>query len=265
MESANGAARATQEVFMLAKLKAIPVVPKILIGAVLLLGVYKVSHIRHHSATNYNFEPAGPVSEDTGTTDERAGNGQAPARGTSEAAMAQQELAQFQQQYAELSAKAQSCMVQMNQAAVTNANAIMNGQAPGEPACTQYMPQWEAQAAYLETEIYRLQTGDTHTSMRQIVGMPAGQSGSSGGSGTASYYRPSGPGNDGGIGAVENATRQGIRGNSLYYEPDGTEHELPTAPYYYRNQNSGQIFSSEQSTPPNDGSPYEQLTPQNEN
>ena len=226
---------------MWSKLKAIPVVPKLVIGFMLLLVICGLSHSGAKPQTGPDFEQA----TYTGPEAHRS----SPVRGNDRLQQTQSMLAQFQTQYAQLAQRATACMQASNMAAA---------QMSMQPSCVQSMPQWAAQSAYLETEIYRLQTGDTQTPMRNIVGIPE----SGGSSGSPSYYRPSTPDNDGGIGAVERYSRESIRGMRLYDEPDGTEHELANEPYYFRNTNSGQIVSSQLGYAPNDGAPYEQLTPQ---
>jgi hypothetical protein len=119
------------------------------------------------------------------------------------------------------------------------------------PPCEQYMPQWTAQEAYLETEIYRLQTGDTRTSLRDITGIQAGSRASS----PSAYGSPRRDGTD----AVDNWDRQAIRGNSLYTDENGRQQELPTRNYHFRDRASGQIIGSDQPYAPNDGRDYEQL------
>lgn len=244
---------------MWSTLKAIPVLPKILLGSLLLLVVFGLTHRHHYQSESYNFEQYTPATAHPTAYHSQGAPGSTTESGSSEAELASQYLAYFKAQDAELYSKAQACMEQSNQAAYQTNMAMMQGQmVNNQPACVQNMAQWTAQKAYLETVIYQLQV-DPHATMAQITGIPLGQSSSSE---APSYYRPSGSDNDGGIGAVERYSRQSIRGNSLYNEPDGTQHELPTEPYYYRNQNSGQIIPSNQPNPPNDGRPYEQLTPQ---
>ena len=243
-------------------LKAMPIVPKVLLGSLVLMVIYGLGHHRYpsHQSRFDQSDPGRYESAQSAAYGSQGREGSIESRETAEAEQAKQYLAQFQAQQSQLLARANACMAQMRQASNEMAMAAMNGQMMNaQPPCEQYMPQWTAQEAYLETEIYRLQSGDRHSPLQQITGVQVGQPGESGAS---SYYHSSGPGNDGGIGAVERYDRQAIRGTSLYNEPDGTEHELPTEPYYYRNQNSGQIVASTQPNPPNDGSPYDPLTPQ---
>ena len=248
---------------MWSTLKAIPVLPKIILGSLLLLVVFGLSHRRHYNATSYNFEPSTSTvsaAERPSAYRSQSARSSAAYEQSSEADATQSQLAQFQAEHADLSAKAQQCMAASDQARNQMNMAMMQGQGMinNQPSCLQNMPQWFQRITFLEAAIYQLQTGDRTTSVRGIVGIPEAQSGGS----EASYYRPSSPSNDGGIGAVERWDREANRETSLYNEPDGTEHELPTAPYYYRNPNSGQILPSNSPNPPNDGRYWDPMTPQ---
>lgn len=235
-------------------LKDMPALPKIFLGCLLLLVIYALGHRRQPHPTAFEDSPDEPVSTQG---DNRPAHRPAASHSTSEAEQAREYLAHFKQQQAQVQARAQECMAEMQQASNQMAAAAMNGQMmSGQPACEAQMPALTAQEAYLETVIYQLQTGDVHSTMQQITGVQVGQTSA------PSYYRPSGPGNDGGIGAVENYDRQAIRGTSIYHEEDGTEHELQTEPYYFRNRETGQFVPSNQPDPPNDGQDYEPLSPQ---
>jgi hypothetical protein len=78
----------------------------------------------------------------------------------------------------------------------------------------------------------------------------------------ASASAPPSSSDDDGTEAVENATRQGIRGTSLYTDETGETHELPTRNYYFRDRSTGQMIGSDQPYAPNNGRDYEKLTPQ---
>jgi hypothetical protein len=241
---------------MWSKFKAIPVFPKILIVFLIFMVLYGISHRRH----SRSFDSTS-FSDSTSDRGFRSDAGEEQARGEQGGGEREevsnqrsQLLAQFQQQHAQIMADANQCMAQLQQTSNQNAQAAMSGMpfSPG-PACQQNMAQWTAQAAYLETEIYKLQGGDQNASVRQVSGIAAD-------SGTpSSYYRPDA---DSGTAAVERTTREGIRGHSLYTDEDGKEYELDTQPYYYRNRATGQLVGSEQPQPPNDGRDYEQMTPQ---
>ena len=62
--------------------------------------------------------------------------------------------------------------------------------------------------------------------------------------------------------AVEGYARRAFRGTSIYSEEDGTQHELPTQPYYFRDRSDGRIVSSNIPDTPNDGRDYDPLTAQ---
>jgi hypothetical protein len=241
---------------MWTKLKALPVLPKILLSFVVVMVLYGIGH-SHHART---FDTSS-FDESTADRSSRSQDGGEQVRGEQTGGERQevsdqrsQLLAQFQAQHAQVMAEANQCMAQLQETSNQNAQAAMNGMAfSAGPACQQNMAQWTAQAAYLETEIYKLQGGDQNASVRQVSGIAAD-------SGTpSSYYRPDA---DDGTAAVERTTREGIRGHSLYTDEDGKQYELDTQPYYYRNRTSGQLVGSEQPNPPNDGRDYEQMTPQ---
>ena len=167
-------------------------------------------------------------------------------------------LAQFKSEYAQLQAESYQCVqeIQENQRRMAAEAMSGSGAMPGEgPACQQRMQWVTARMALLETEISKLQGGNPNATVWDVSGIPRGSS-----------YTPSSPGSssspsssDGGIGAVENATRQGIRGTSLYTDEDGETHELPTREYYYRDRSSGQIYGSDSPNPPDNNRNYEQF------
>ncbi len=221
-------------------LKAMPVVPKILIALLLVGGLYSAAHRQRSGyAGSASIAEAG-YRTGSGAVDQSAA------------------LAQFQSQQAELMAQVNQCEAQMTEA--TNRMqqaAIQGGFYNARPQCEQNMPQWVAQESYIETEIYRIQTGDHSSTLCQVTGIqgqachPSAGSSSSGGASS-----------DNGTGAVENWDRQAVRGNSLYTDEDGEQHELPTQPYYFRDRSSGQYIGSTSPNPPNDGRDYEVLTGQ---
>jgi len=225
------------------KLKALPPIAKVVIGLFVIAVLYGAARRPPNPTHNYGEYPPTP----------RPGEEHA-SQGSDDDQKAQL-LARYQAQHAQLVAMAQQCQVQMQEAMNQQAAAAMNGQMyTGRPACEQQMPQLVSQMALLETEIYRLQTGDTHSSVREITHIAAPDLRSSPSSG--------GGGDDGGLHAVDNYDRQAIRGTSMYSDESGEEHELPTATYYYRDRSSGQFVPSESPDPPNDGRDYERLTAQ---
>lgn len=223
---------------MLATLKAMPIVPKVLLACLVVGGLYSAAHSQHSGYSRSSLSN-GSYRSGSGAADQSAA------------------LAQFQSQQAQLMAQVNQCEAEMT--AATNRMrdaAIQGGFYNARPQCEQQMPQWIAQESYLETEIYRIQTGDHSSSLCQVTGIQ-GQA-CNPGSGTAR----GGATSDDGTGAVENWDRQAIRGNSIYTDEDGQQHELPTQPYYFRDRSSGQYIGSTSPNPPNDGRDYEALTGQ---
>lgn len=224
---------------MWSTLKAMPIVPKVLIACVLAGGLYSAAHSQR---SGY----AGSSSIAEASYQSRSGAGDQSAA-----------LAQFQSQQAQLLVQVRQCQAQMTEATNRMRDAAIRGQFyNARPQCEQSMPQWIAQESYLETEIYRIQTGDHSSSVCQVTGIQ-GEACNTG----AGASRASGSTDDG-TGAVENWDRQAIRGNSIYTDEDGEQHELPTQPYYFRDRSSGQYIGSTSPNPPNDGRDYEVLTGQ---
>jgi hypothetical protein len=224
-----------------------PILPKVLLGF-LVLGVVVKATTAHHSHATVSYASAYSEPADY-QSDRTAGR-------SSRQSDASSQIAQFQAQHDQIAAQAQQCMVQINQAMQGVAIAAANGQMINNmPPCNQNMQMWTAQMAYLETEIYRIQTGDHSSTVGQITG-------------TGSYGSQSSPNGsysgrsstDDGTAAVERSTREGIRGNSMYTDEDGEQHELATQPYYFRDRSTGQYIGSTSPNPPNDGRDYEVLT-----
>ena len=249
-------------------IKGLPVVAKVVIGFVLVAGIYRASQANSYSHAPYEraHYPVGNEASDGASstgTEEASVSEQDPYHRRSDAGSdsagqgepngaAAQQLAQFKQQQAQLMRQVQQCEAEMTQATNAMAAAAMQGgMVNNRPQCEQYMPQWVAQEAYLETEIYRLQTGDRHSSLREITGIPPDR-GSSAGSGRAGAR-------DDGTGSVEDWDRGAIRGTSIYTDAEGGQHELPTRPYYFRDRATGAFVGSDQPYAPNDGHDYEQL------
>jgi hypothetical protein len=227
--------------------KGLPVLAKISIVLLLMAGIY--------SAYN-DSKPVGRSDSNPAGESEPQGGGEAvaPISRPSDAGrgQVQAQLQALQEQQAQVLAQANRCIAESNQAQARMAMAAAQGIVLAPPACTQYMPQWTAQEALLEKKIYALQTGDTHASVQDVSGIHTG------GSSSPSYSSPS----DGGTGAVERYSREAIRGNSLYQDENGEQHELATQKYYFRDRASGQVIPSDSPNPPNDGRDYERLTRQ---
>lgn len=225
---------------MWSKFKALPVLPKVFIVVLVLSLIYKVGTSSHRRAYNDDTSFNGSSIREA-STDTRANSAN------------QQALAQFKAEQVQLQARAAQCEAEMTNATNRQAMAAMNGQFYSvRPPCEGQMPAYIARESYLETEIYRLQTGDRSSSMTEITGVQVGSRGD-----TPSSRTSSGDGTR----AVEDWDRAAMRGTSLYNDEDGEQHELPTQDYYFRDRSSGQIIGSSQPNPPNDGRDYEQFQP----
>lgn len=242
---------------MWSTIKAMPVLPKILIGCLLLVLIAKVAQGHHRPYPPYP-EYDSPVVAHSSDRQARY----SPAAGQEEPSVPQadqheQLLAQFQTQQAQLQVQVKQCVADMQVASQQMAYGAMNGQMPGAGApCQQMMPQWTAQEAYFETEIYRLQSGDTRSDMWQVTGVQRPQY-------SSSYAQSGSRGSSGDDAerAVERWDRQSIRGNSLYTDETGEEHELPSRNYYFRDRVSGQMIGSDSPDAPNNGRDYEVIEP----
>jgi cell division protein FtsB len=242
--------------------KKMPILVRIFIVVVTLVVLVRIGtlgrgnhHSQYHPYSSANDEN---TSYTGGSSDEgRANNeGQADDRdqtGNRESndSGAAQQLAQYESQQQQLMSRVYACEQQMQQASNAMARAAMNGQMAPPAQCQQYMPQWTAQEAFLETQIYRLKSGDYSSSLSTVTGIPIGQQ-------QPSASRPARSSD--GTEAVENWDRQAIRGNSLYDDESGQTHELQTQSYYFRDRSSGRVIASDSPNPPNDGHDYEQLT-----
>ncbi len=231
-------------------IKAWPVWLKVAVGVLILGGIYRLGTLPNHDR---NFGGSGAESEERQAGVTADGSiGSQPERSPEDGG--QQRLAQFQAQQSQLMAQVYQCEQEMTRATQQMAQAAMNGMmANNRPQCEQFMPQWTAQEAYLETEIYRIKTGDTHSTVREITGIAADAGGGSRTEGSG------GARSGDGTGAVEDWDRGAIRGTSLYVDESGESHELATRPYYFRDRSSGQMIGSDQPTPPNNGRDYEEL------
>jgi hypothetical protein len=223
-----------------------PLWAKIFIGLLVVGVIYRIGvGERHHGDDPYRPTPAASV-EPTPT-------GGGSGGGSDDANM----LAQYEAEYQQIWAQFNQCKAQMEEADRQTQASLMNGGMPVQAPCAENLPQWTAQAAYLEARIHRLKTGDTTSSLYDITGLhPHSSSPSS----------PSSPGssgsNDGGISATERATRQGILGTTRYTDENGEEHDLPSHDYMYRDRNTGQFVGTDSPNPPDNQHDYEQLTPE---
>ena len=209
----------------MANLKNMPLLPKILIACLALGLIYRVSN-RHDSG---GYEPGPAPSPEVSPA-------LSPEADTSGL------LARYQQQYDQLSAQSSQCVEQLQAYQREMAENAMSGSGAmpgGGPACMQNMPQMTVQLALLQTYITRLKTGDTRITVCQA------NPGLQGCESWEAASRSSSSASSDPTSVVERSTRQGIRGNTIYYDAEGQEHELPTRDYYYRDRNSGQFVGSD--------------------
>jgi hypothetical protein len=129
-----------------------------------------------------------------------------------------------------------------------------------QPQCVQNYSQWSIQAGMLQTYITRLETGNPNITFCQANNYPRGCEGVqiASGSGSSSSSGGSGGSSDDG-----NYDMQAIRGHTKYTDADGDVQELPTAPYYFKDKQTGEFVSSQYPTPPNNTHTYEQMYPEN--
>jgi hypothetical protein len=255
---------AKREIAMWKKFKALPAFVKIVIACLVVLFIYGAAH-RKPDYDNHNFGPGygpEPVNDDA----------------------KKQTLERLKARDAQLMAQYQQCQAQINQYMQQQMqSAQMGGGMIAPPACQQSQQQVLTQALESEVQFYRVSTGDYHSTVREIIARETGQSGGQGsgeGSGgyyapaggrAASYYSPSGGqspsyynpstgSNDGGIAAVEQWDRNVIRENENYTDQDGETHELPSAPNYYQNNNTGEYVATPTEAPPDNQNSYTPLT-----
>ena len=224
----------------MASWKTMPVFPKILIVVLALGVIYRVS-VNHHDSGSVTYDPA-PTPEP----------GSAPRPEADKSGL----LARYQAQYSQLLAQANQCGQELQAYQAQMAEGAMNGAMPGAgPACQQNLPQLTVQLALVQTYITRLQTGNPNVTVCEA---------NAGLRGCESLEAPaaSGPPSDDGTGTVERATRQGIRGTTIYTDANGDEHELPTRDYYYRDRNTGRFVGTDSPNPPDNVHDYEPLQPE---
>jgi hypothetical protein len=228
--------------------KPMPVLPKILIGLAVLGVIYSVS-VRHHPSYEQrsSFVTSSPSPDEERRPEPRAANG------------ANQQVAQYLSQIAQIKAQMDQCNAQND----AFAQQMANGMATVEqyPACNQNNAQWIPQIALLYTYVARLQTGnpnltvcEANIGLRGCESMYAPASASSSSSSSSS--------SDDTSATVERASRQGILGQTIYTDGDGRQYQLPTRDYYYRDRVTGETLGSNSSSPPNGVHEYEQLRPE---
>jgi len=237
---------------MWTKIKALPTWAKIVISCFVVLFIYGAAN-RHPGYDDHNF---GPTPSPIGESAKR------------------ELLEKLKARDAQLMERYQRCQAEINQ--------YMREGAADPPACQQTQQQVLSQALEAEIQFYRVNTGDTQSSVREIIARETGQAGSGGaggyyapaGGGAASYFSPSGgqyytPSsdsgsstntNDGGLAAVEKWDRNVIRENEMYTDQYGEQHELPSAPNYYQNNVTGEYVATPTEAPPDNQNSYTPLT-----
>jgi hypothetical protein len=247
------------------KLKALPMAVKVIIGffvaifgfSVVMTVIGLVILALHHGP-----DPQPPQNQEeqvvypSGYNPQREVN---PAT-TNNGGGREGQLANYEAQMAKLQATIAACQNQEQQFQQQMQQSVMSGGSygiPSEPPCRQYSGQWVSQSAILQTYIARLKTGNMNLTVCQVdpalqtcgsiqLASGAGSSSSGGGSGDSGRY-----------------SRQAIRGNTIYTDEEGGTHELPTAPYYFKDKQTGEFVSSQYPTPPNNTHTYESMTPEN--
>jgi len=113
---------------MWSTLKAMPMVPKVLIALLLIGGLYSAAHSQRRG-----------FSESSSTTE-------ASYRSGSSSSDQSAALAQFQSQQAQLLTQVRECQAQMTEATNRMRDAAIQGQFyNARPQCEQQMPQWISQ------------------------------------------------------------------------------------------------------------------------
>jgi len=250
------------------KFNALPTWAKITIACVIVLFIYGAAHQKSgfdSRTVEQGFGP-GPISDDA----------------------KKQLLERLRERDAQLMGQYQQCQAQINQYMQQQVQSSQMGdEMMSPPACQQNQQQVLTQALESEVQFYRVNTGDFHSTVREIIARVTGQSGggasstgSSDGSvgyyappggGAASYYSPSGGqspsyytpftgSNDGGLAAVEQWDRNVIRENEMYTDQYGEQHELPSAPNYYQNNSTGEYVATPTQAPPDNQNNYTPLT-----
>jgi hypothetical protein len=155
-------------------------------------------------------------------------------------------LQDYENDHDMLQRQAAQCEVQTSRHNAVSARVAQQGiMPPPPPPCTADIPRLIAGLAQDEAMIFNLTHPGAHASPCNFV---------VNGCGAVRY------GSNGNDNSRTDFDRDVIRGNSIYLDEDGGEHELPRHPYVYRNRNTGQIFGGEQ-PPPNNGTDWEMLTP----
>jgi hypothetical protein len=230
----------------------LPMWAKIFIGVLVLAAIGKIvdMHERrpvYHS--NYSNDADGAISRQDVSNSEST-------RQASSSGGEGQRLAQLQSQQAQVVSQMTACKTQLEQASQQAAAAAMQGQFyNGQPQCQSYMPLWIAQEAVLETNIYRIQTGNYNATVLEVSGVQVGPEYS------RSLVSSSRGSSDDGTGAVEDWDRGAIRGTQMYRDESGQEQELANHNFYYRNRSTGELVPTQLQNPPDNQHDWELLQP----
>jgi hypothetical protein len=217
--------------------KKFPLIAKILVGLVVLVGIGAIiSQNRHHSSYSPSYS-----SSSTGTAN--GGEIRTAATHRSSGDKKGRLLAQYQAQYNQLNSQMTQCYQQMQALIATG----------GAPPCEQYMGMWTAELAVAQTNVYRIQTGNYQATILEVTGVQVTPS-SSGGLVKSSDVS----GSDNGVGDWDRAE---LHGTSLYTDENGEQHELATANYYYRNKTTGDMVPTNTETPPDYQHDWEEMQP----
>jgi len=213
----------------------VPLFLKIFVGLVLLVGIGAIiSQNRHHNSYSPSYSSstatAGGTEVRTATTRSSSGTNKARL------------LAHYQGQYNQLNSQMTQCYQQM-QATIATGSA---------PPCEQSMPEWTAELAVAQTNMYRIQTGDYSATVVGVTGVQVSPSASGG------LVKASEVNSDNGVGDWDRAE---LHGTSMYTDGNGEEHELATANYYFRNKTTGEMVPSDTATPPDYQHDWEEMQP----
>lgn len=250
------------------RFKALPKWAKIVISCVVVLFIYGATHRKPEPG------PGSNVDDET----------------------KRQMLEKYKAEDAQLMARYQQCQAQINQYMRQQTQAAEMGAGMiAAPACQQSQQQILTQALEAEVEIYRLNTGDYHSTVKEIIARVTGQSGGGGDApaGSEGGYAPSSGGyvpssggyvssgsgylpanngaasdyissmeanSDAALRSVDQYDRNAIQGNSNYTDQYGDQHSLPNSPYYYQNTTTGEYVPTETQTVPDNQNSYTPMT-----
>ena len=152
------------------KLKAMPMFAKIVLGSIFVLFVYVTTRSEPKPLEQSEVVP-GAVRGGSSFEQNARGGGD---RTANEEEQRDQLLRQLEAQDQQLIGTFQQCQAEVTQQQNQTAAMLMNGGTSmmGELPCQRQMEQIAAQVAFVETEIYRLKSGDWRSTLFQIQGIP---------------------------------------------------------------------------------------------